>query len=130
MVGLVAPALFVACGETLESARALALQAERAEVLRLMQVPRTRWFTHRVLPVCPYPPGASGTEMDPWSVPAGFGELDRATHFAEPAIYAILHHLVLRDALFGPGSARDWKPWPSGGYSFRRTVDAGEMGGW
>lgn len=133
MIGLVDPAVFVALGETLESARALALQAERAEVLRVAPVREPgRWFTHRVLPVCPYPPDSRGLEQDPWSVGGGLGGYDPAPHFEEGVLYRILHRMRLRSPQdagpFGPSMGRNWNPWAIGSYLERLASAARRRG--
>lgn len=75
-------------GETPESAGALALQAERAEVLRVLPefVPQ-HWYTHRTLPVDPNPTGYRA--LDPWTVP-DFYDVPREHHWQEPILRRLL----------------------------------------
>lgn len=72
---LVPPGWFIERGLPPEQARASALQAERADVYKVLagwgdMPPPRRWFTHAVLPPDPRPRGGVlYWDADPWAPP-------------------------------------------------------------
>lgn len=97
---LIDPAIFV--GLSPEAARAEALQAERAAVLKAWRSPVTlrRWFTHGVLPPDPRPHAPHGRwEVLPWDVASPAADLRRAseaTQFERPLAWRVLAFLFFQ----------------------------------
>lgn len=80
---LVNPAVFVAAGVPIERARAEALQAERAEVYRVIGFTgAAQWHRHPILPRDPHFRGSGETMPDPWNATRALSPDDPRDHWS------------------------------------------------